>query len=161
MGRRTLLLVISILVAAVGVALVALYVKGADDRATAAAEARYHGPPPTPTATPSPAATRHDDINHLGITVEIDDADRAVGLIVPGDMVSIYTVRKNGTVLVDPVVESIRVISVGPLRTVNGADPDTAPPTIVGFDATRDQAHDIWVAQQKGSLTVAIRGANP
>jgi hypothetical protein len=145
----------------VGVALVALYVKGADDRATSAAEAKYHGPPPTPTSTPSPAVTRHDDINHLGITVEIDDADRAVGLIVPGDLVAIYTVEKDGTVPLKAVVDSIRVISVGPLRTVNGADPDTAPPTIVGFDATRTQAHKIWDAQEKGRLTVAILGASP
>jgi pilus assembly protein CpaB len=37
MGRRTLLLVVSVLLAAVGTAFIALYVKGADDRAQSAA----------------------------------------------------------------------------------------------------------------------------
>ena len=92
--------------------------------------------------------TRHNDINNLGITVEIDDANRAVGLIVPGDMVAIYTVTKDGTVPFKPVVDKT-AIPAGPTRTVNGADPDTAPPTIVGFDATRVEARQIGMRKRR------------
>lgn len=175
MGRRTLLLVVSILVAAIGVGLVGLYVKGADQRANTRAE-RIYGPRPTPTPTPKVSATlnRHDDITHLGLTVELKDADRVVGLLQPGDLVAVYTTRQIPAVLNDQgtqvkparteatrVVDSIKVIGVGAKHDVKAVAGEEVATTIVALDADNEQTQAILVAQVGGHLTLVILGKNP
>lgn len=160
MGRRTLLLVASILVAALGVALIALYVRGADQRATKAASARY-GPPPTvapPPASPTPSAG-HPDVAHLGLSIEVGDPDRVWALLGPGDLVAIYSTSKDGKSV--QVVGSIKVIAVGARRSVRSTVTDTIPSTIVTLDADDGQARKILQAQAGGTLTMAVLGKDP
>lgn len=160
MGRRTLLLVASILVAALGVALIALYVRGADQRATKAASARY-GPPPTVEplpASPTPSAG-HPDVAHLGLSIEVGDPDRVWALLGPGDLVAIYSTSKDGKSV--QVVGSIKVIAVGARRSVRSTVTDTIPSTIVTLDADDGQARKILQAQAGGTLTMAVLGKDP
>lgn len=160
MGRRTLLLVASILVAALGVALIALYVRGADQRATKAASARY-GPPPTVAplpASPTPSAG-HPDVAHLGLSIEVGDPDCVWALLGPGDLVAIYSTSKDGKSV--QVVGSIKVIAVGARRSVRSTVTDTIPSTIVTLDADDGQARKILQAQAGGTLTMAVLGKDP
>jgi hypothetical protein len=160
MGRRTLLLVVSILIAAVGVALVGLYVKGADDRANLRAEARYGPRPPAPSPTPAPKSTNgHGDLQGYGFTVNVDDADRAIGLLVPGDRVALYKLPKGGGTP-QRVVDSVRVVSVGAKKAVKGATEEQVPNTILGLDAPLEDAKAIERAASTGTLVVFVIGAN-
>ena len=175
MGRRTLLLVVSILVSAIGVGLIGLYVKGAEQRANTRAE-RIYGPRPPPTPTPTVTATvnRHDDINHLGLTIEVSDPERAIGLLVPGDMVAIYTtvqipakVNDKGIITIPArtdairVVASIKVIGVGAKHDVNAATDETVAGAIVALDADADQTKAILKAKATGHLTIVVLGEQP
>jgi len=161
MGRRTLLLVASVLIAAVGVGLIALYVKGADQRATKAASARY-GPPPTVEplpASPTPSAG-HPDVAHLGLSIEVGDPGRVWALLGPGDLVAIYSTSKDGKSV--QVIASIKVIAVGARRSVRSTVTDTAiPSTIMTLDADDGQARKILQAQAGGTLTMAVLGKDP
>lgn len=161
MGRRTLLLVASVLVAALGVGLIALYVKGADQRATRAASQRY-GPPPTPAplpASPTPSAG-HPDVAHLGLSIELGDPDRVWALLGPGDLVAIYATTKDGKTT--QVVGSIKVIAVGARRSVRSVVTDTdIPGTIMTLDADDTQTRRILQAQAGGTLTMAVLGKDP
>jgi hypothetical protein len=157
MGRRTLLLITSILIAAIGAALVGLYARGADQRATQHAEAIY-GPRPAITATPSPTATpQHPDITGVGLTVEISDPDRAIGLLQPGDYIALYTVAKTGRT--HPVAARVKVISVGTTKTIDTKTSDTVPADVLGLDAPIDQAVAIERAKSAGQLVVFVLGA--
>lgn len=158
MGPRTLLLTVSVLMAAVGVALVGLYVRGADQRADDRAQARY-GPVPKVTAAPSPAPTlQHKDLAGYGFTVELQDADRAIGLMQPGDLIAVYVTAKQKQP--DCVVDRIRVVSVG-TRQRPGTEPagETVPATVIGLDGTLDQAVAIEAAQSKGTLVAFVLGS--
>jgi hypothetical protein len=160
MGRRTLLLVASILLAGVGVSLIALYVRGADQRATSAAEARYGPPPPTATASPSPTPSAgHSDVTHLGFSVEVDDPDRIWALLGPGDLVSVWSTTRAGNAT--QIVASVKVIAVGPRRSVRGVDDNTIPKTIIAMDADPAQTKRILEGQARGNLTVAVLGKDP
>ncbi len=158
MGRRTLLLIVSVLLASIGVGLVALYTRGAQTRADARAEQKY-GPRPALTTTPSPSPTnRHLDLEQeLGITVEVADPDRAIGLLQPDDLVSIYAADRTGP-KDRPVADRVKVVSVGIDRTVNGRDGEQIPNTILGLAVTRAVAQQIWHAEQKGKLLVGVLG---
>jgi hypothetical protein len=168
MGRRTLLLVVSVLVAAVGVGLIALYVRGADRRAGERAERIYGSLPET---TPTPKATlpaHHDDIADYGLTIEVTDPDRAIGLLQPGDWVAVYNTHKADPTKSRPsetvstqIIRKIKVIGVGPKHDVKSADGETIPLTIVALDADDDQITTILEAQAGGSLTIVPLGRHP
>ena len=158
--RRSLLLVASILIAAIGVSLVALYVRGADQRATETATARYGPPPSIPPPPPSPTPSAgHDDVAHLGFSIEVSDPDRIWVLLGPGDLVSIWSTTKAGNST--QIVPSIKVIAVGPRRSVRGVTDETIPSTILALDADAAQTERILEGQSRGVLTVAVLGQDP
>lgn len=157
---RRLLLIASILIAAVGTALIALYVTGADQRATRAAEARYGPPPTTPAAPPSPTPSAgHPDVAHLGFSIEVADPDRVWALLGPGDLVSIWATTEAGAAT--QIVPSIKVIAVGARRSVRGVTGQPIPGTILALDATAGQTKRILEGQARGTLTMAVLGKDP
>jgi Flp pilus assembly protein RcpC/CpaB len=156
MGRRTLLLVASVLISAIGVGMIGLYVKDADRRAEARAEAIY-GPRPTPTPTPTPTeVSAHDDIAHRGLTIEVAESDRAIGLLQPGDRVAVYETAKSGTTT--QIIDTIKVIGVGGAHDVKAAKGETVPGSIVALDATPTQAVTILQAQAGDRITLVVLG---
>jgi hypothetical protein len=161
MGRsRTLLLVASVLLAAVGVGLIALYVRGADQRALETMTARYGAPPTTPPPPPSPTPSAgHDDVAHLGLSIEVRDPNRVWALLGPGDLVSLWTIAKAGAAT--QVVPEVKVIAVGPRRSVRGVNDDTIPKTILVLDADVPQTKRILEGNAGGNLTVAVLGKDP
>lgn len=126
-----------------------------------AATARY-GPPPTPPPlppSPTPSAG-HDDVAHLGLSVEVGDPGRVWALLGPGDPVAIYSTTKTGRVT--QVIDRIRVIAVGGRRAVRSTVDDRGiPGTILTVDADDTQARRILQAQQRGELTFAVLGKDP
>ena len=192
MARRTLLISASILLAALGTALIWLYVQGAENRATQDAElvrvyvfSRDTGAgtpadrlPVTVAAVPKAmaanAVTNLADVSTLQLTdravtglpllrtmlgpatssglpqnrgvfsVTISDPNRVPAQLKAGHNVAIYAyggASKSSVILVTPKIE---VLSVGSttVQTQNGtsAAASAVPATILGFDATPEQA---------------------
>jgi hypothetical protein len=158
-----LLLVASILIAAIGTALIGLYVAGADQRAADAAEARYGPPPPEPTATPTPTG-EHQDIEHQALSVEVRDEDRVWAILKPDDLVSIWTVTgdpKQEEPKAVRLVDSIRVIAAGQHRSVDGVADLTIPGRIIVVDADRRQTAILLQGQAAGDLYLTVLGKDP
>lgn len=162
-------MVASILIAAIGTALIGLYVAGADDRANVAAEQRYGPPPPTPTATPTPTSA-HQDIEHQAVSIEIEDEDRVWAILKPDDLIAVYTITgdpKSGTqangipAKAVRIIDSIRVIAAGHNRSVDGVNDPTIPGRILVVDATRQQTATLLQADVGGTLIVAVLGKDP
>jgi hypothetical protein len=161
MGRRTLLVVVSILIAAIGTGLIAIYVKGADQRAEAAAERRY-GPRPAEVVTPDPSpTTRHGLREAFGFTIMVNDEDRVAGLLRPGDLVSVFTTTRAGRVPRDPIAQNVRVISVGSKSVADDATGEQVPNTILGLDVGPETVRALLQAEAGGTLAVAVQGNPP
>ncbi|WP_285625076.1 SAF domain-containing protein [Kineosporia sp. NBRC 101677] len=217
MGRRTVLLITSVLLAAVGTAIVALYVRGADDRATEGqalgtyvvalrdietgveitaqdvqTQQMRAGDQPTTTATRIDAvvgrraqvrvlqgttidervlslpgaevdeesAVRADE---LGVTVQLEDPNRAAALLGVGSWVRIFTLRDEKAT---EIVEKARVISIGAtVQTVGAAGPDgknavgstAIPPGLIGLSVPPPAARAILgVQMQQQPLYFAV-----
>jgi hypothetical protein len=157
MGRRALLLIASILIAALGVGLIAIYVAAADQRAETAALRKF-GPAPKPAATSTPTPTpRHGDLlQDRAISVAIDDPDRVMALLSPGDWVELWTpknvIGKPGQKVMMPVVGRVRVVSVGDGKVVEGAaasPPPQTPTAILGLEVTPVQVRAILRAKDR------------
>jgi pilus assembly protein CpaB len=200
MARRTLLLLASILVAALGTALIWLYVQGADQRARQGAslvtvlflaqdaepgveaQSLKTVPQQIPAGTVPDAVTTRQELAGQRLTIEafagqvllrrmlgattaqasrfpqggavaisIVDANRVPADLQPGDLVDVYALDRNGG-SPKALVTAIRVRTIGNQAqpgtggtgTNAGATSGTVPPTIVGFDATRDQASKLY-----------------
>jgi pilus assembly protein CpaB len=194
MARRTLLLLASILVAALGTALIWLYVQGADQRArqgaslvnvyffTADAEAGVQaislklalkGVPaaaaPDAVTDPQELAGRLLTIRALAgqvllrkmlgtttaetsrfpkggaVAISIADPNRVPADLRPGDLVDVYGLGGNAAT---PVVSGIRVRTIGnatqPGAGTGAGTGVNVPGTIVGFDASPDQARKLY-----------------
>ncbi len=216
MGRRTLLLIVSILLAAVGTALIALYVKSANDRAqtsvgtvdvlvvtrtipmgasmtatgavllkpvtrqetlpdsftnvaqlagkyattelfpgTVVRQAMVTGKATSSTGAP------HSDINYIGFTVDVVLANRAAGLLNPGDSAELWAGTRTGKVT-KPLIAQVLVLSVGAHRNVTSASDDTVPNTTVGLDVKPSQIQDIINAlDAQDTLYLGVLGKDP
>jgi hypothetical protein len=151
--------VASVLIAAVGTGLIWLYVAGADQRAAQSAERKF-GPLPAIPATPTPEpGSKHGLKQDFGITIEIQDPDRAAGLLVPDDLVTIFTAAKGDPTQIKQVVQNVRVISVGSKSSAEkNANESGLSSTILGLDVSVDDAEQIYRARAEGSLMVAVQG---
>ena len=112
------------------------------------------------TPGPSPTSRHHDLGQQLGITVEVEDPDRAVGLLEPDDVVSIYAADHLGS-KDEPVADRVKVVSVGIERTVTGHDGEQIPNTILGLAVSRAVAKQIWRAERDSKLLVGVIGVRP
>jgi pilus assembly protein CpaB len=188
MGRRTLLLIASILVAALGTALVWLYVQGADARAqegqalvtayvlttkvpagtTADDVFRAAAPKKLPAGVAANALTSPQQVagrvlidpastgqilvaSLFGtatssgatagrgiITISISDPHRVPAQLTPGSHVAVYALGgKDGLRMVS---DDIKVISIGSTKQTASGGTSAVPVTIVGFDASPEQA---------------------
>jgi pilus assembly protein CpaB len=218
MARRTLLLIASILVAALGTALVWLYVQGADQRAKQGASLvkvfLLHGDAaagenalslalvarevPSDTA-PNAVTDRQELVGKVlkitaldeqvllrtmlstrtaeaarfpqggAVALSITDPNRVPADLQPGDVVDVYSLGR-GAGAQTPVVKGIRVRTIGGLAQPGTGDPGTntgtatgsIPPTIIGFDATEDQAKALYGAVAAGQqIALYDRGTGP
>jgi pilus assembly protein CpaB len=193
MARRTLLLLASILVAALGTALIWLYVQGADSRAqqgqalvpvlvlTRDVDAGTPAPAAFTAATQKqvPADVATDAVTSAQqvaglvlkdpavphqillrsmfgtstssgaapgrgiITISVSDPHRVPAQLKPGDHVAVYALGGRGSNRPQLVEKDIAVVSIGSsMQTPTGAG-SSVPVTIVGFDATPQQALDL------------------
>jgi Flp pilus assembly protein CpaB len=95
----------------------------------------------------------------FGITIEIQDPDRAAGLLVPDDLVTIFTAAKGDPTQIKQVVQNVRVISVGSKSSAEkNANESGLSSTILGLDVSVDDAGKIYRARAEGSLMVAVQG---
>jgi pilus assembly protein CpaB len=226
MGRRTLLLITSILVAAVGTALIGLYVKGADTRATSrqtlqSVVVAVTSIPPGAKATQTnlevqqwrsadlpdgyvsdlsavigktattqiyqkqaiqkpmfgsgAAATKTGiSANHMGVSVELTDPERAAGLLAPGSHVNIFSIPNPGgneEKVPDLILRNSVVIQIGnenvgsqsststgsgQSSTSTTAGQDNVPRTVVSLDLTVDDATKLLKANANGTLYFAV-----
>jgi pilus assembly protein CpaB len=217
MARRTLLLIASILVAALGTALVWLYVQGADQRAkqgaslvkvfflqgdAAAGESALKLPlvakeVPSDTA-PNAVTDRQELVGKVlkitaldeqvllrtmlstttaeaarfpqggAVALSIPDPNRVPADLQPGDVVDVYSLGR-GAGTEKPVVQGIRVRTIGPLaqpgtggQGTTGTATGSIPPTIIGFDATKDQAGALYGAVAAGQeIALYDKGTGP
>ena len=220
MGRRTLLLITSILIAAVGTALIGLYVRGANDRAigdNAVQKVLVATQPIAAGATLSTADYTLQDRRaadlpsgfldarstvagraigpiykgqillsqmlttsdtavgshgiaptQRGITIELQDPERAAGLLEVGSLIDIYSIVNNRVFKDAPVLTSVKVIAIGPANITDaGADTadgtssgttgaETIPTTLVGLTLSSPDVVALENAQAKGKLFFAV-----
>ncbi len=214
MGRRTLLLITSILIAAVGTALIGLYVRGANDRAigdntvqkvlvashqiaagatvgagdyevgerragdlpsdllnSSQVTGRAVGPIlkgqilESPMLTTSGAVTGNSGIDpgQVGIVLELQDPERAAGLLKVGSKIDVYSIINNN--VSDPaVLSSVKVIAIGPNNIADTADDsaatgdttDQVPTTLVALTLSDPQVVKVKTAEAKGKLFFAV-----
>ena len=222
MSRRTLLMISSILIAAIGTALIGLYVRQVEVRAERrlagvtvlmatrtiprgmlVSEALQQGSMAARTMAAEYAAgalpmealnenlsqylthtvftdtvirpdmlgrslIRHQDLTKgMGMTVELLDPNRAVGMLMPGDQVAIFVTRTGGAAgpTVQTVLKRVTVVSVGGRKNLGPtASPPTAGPSesddvagaIVGLDVSRAQVIAVRRAEAQGVLSFAV-----
>jgi pilus assembly protein CpaB len=235
MGRRTLLLITSILVAAVGTALIAIYVRGADSRAQgnqqlvsvlvvqkdvaagvrvqdAANQAswttqeRRRGDLPADALSSTAAIQGQSTVGpllsgqilqagmfsaagkaapvgisptKLGTSFQLTDPERAAGLLVPGEMVTVFGTKTQGvtTPTTSVILPKVRVIQIGTEgidtsatstattgsaangSAANGSAADAVPRTVITFDLTSAEAIKLLDADAVGDLTLGVLGS--
>jgi pilus assembly protein CpaB len=213
MGRRTLLLITSILIAAVGTALIGLYVRGANDRAIGDNTVRKVLVAQAPVAggvTPdlsnftlqdrraadlpadfldstdqvtgqtvgpiyrgqvlqkamfssadSATVTGGIGAGQEGITVELEDPERAAGLLKVGSLIDIFSII-NKKVSDPPVVQSAKVIGIGAVHVDSSDDAstnsnaETLPSTLVALTLSRVDIGLVKTAEARGKLFFAV-----
>jgi Flp pilus assembly protein CpaB len=110
--------------------------------------------------------TRHQDLTQgMGITVELRDPNRAVGMLTPGDQVTVFVTRNSESrrPVVQIVLKRVTVVSIGGRRTT-GPSPTSSSTSateevssaIVGLDVSRAQVIAVRRAEVEGELSFAV-----
>ncbi|MCO6432314.1 MAG: Flp pilus assembly protein CpaB [Deltaproteobacteria bacterium] len=95
---------------------------------------------------------------YRGVTIRVDERSGIEGWARPGSRVDVaWTTQVRGKAAIAVIVQNSLVISAG--RNVNGDYPADAPaPQELTLLVTKEDARRIILAQQTGSLSLALRG---
>jgi pilus assembly protein CpaB len=111
--------------------------------------------------------------NHMGVSVELSDPERAAGLLAPGSHVNIFSIPNSGgteeknpkLILRNSVVIQIGNENVGSQTSATGSDQassgttaeqDDVPRTVVSLDLSETDAIDLLRANANGTLYFAV-----
>ncbi len=103
------------------------------------------------------AALIHEDMK--AVTVRVDDVVGVAGFVLPGDMVDVILTRapEKADATSDVILQDIRVLAVDQLTDAQTSKPSIA--RAVTLEVATQQAQRLAVAQQVGTLTLALRAA--
>jgi pilus assembly protein CpaB len=103
-----------------------------------------------------PTLSRQVDDGKRAISIRVDDVVGVAGFVLPGDRVDIFLTRRMESIQTQVLLQDIKIIGIDQV-----ADQATDKPIVARtatVEVTPEQAQTLVLAQQAGSLSLALRG---